>query len=171
MKMPLMALRVTLLVLLSLTVNDSPAQEQIHDGYWWTGLDQQILKVVKLKDTDVKVLSDWIKYEYLAGTLDALRQLTEAEEQIGRLVSDDQMIAFARTHEPDLKVKTDQYFKGLDAFYADYRNLQLLVSQGMDVVSMEVNGKSREEIEWMTRFYRADSLTRLQMNREKYNLK
>lgn len=55
---------------------------------------------------------------------------------------------------------------GLDKFYEDYRNTNVKILEALIVVRKEVTGKSQEEIEWWTRYYRADWQTRINMRKE-----
>ena len=65
-------------------------------------------------------------------------------------------------------VTVGQMMDGLDALYRDYRNTNIRLLDAMHLVQMEVTGKSTADIEWQTRYYRADLETRRQMNEEKY---
>lgn len=63
----------------------------------------------------------------------------------------------------------DQIIKGLDTFYDDYRNMNVLILDAIHIIQMQIKGKTEEEIEWQTRYYRADEDTRWQMMRDKYS--
>lgn len=64
-----------------------------------------------------------------------------------------------------------QMLKALDEFYSDYRNMNIRILNAIHVCQMEITGKSKEDIEWQTRYYRADEQEQIKMAKDKYNLK
>ncbi len=67
-------------------------------------------------------------------------------------------------------VTVGQMVDGMDALYQDYRNTNIRLLDAMHLVQMEVSGKSAADIEWQTRYYRADPEARRQMNEEKFKV-
>ena len=63
----------------------------------------------------------------------------------------------------------DQVVKGLDTFYEDYRNMGVRILDAIHLVRMEVKGSKPDQIDWQTRYYRADSDTRAIMLKERYS--
>jgi hypothetical protein len=56
-----------------------------------------------------------------------------------------------------------QMVKGLDRLYEDYKNTNIKILDGMDIVGKEIHGESEERIEWWTRYYRATPEARMGM--------
>ncbi len=63
-------------------------------------------------------------------------------------------------------ITVGQFVQGLDHFYIDYRNTGVRILEAMRIVSMEINGKSQESIEWWARYYRASQDDKIEMWKE-----
>ncbi|MCX6141969.1 MAG: hypothetical protein NTZ35_01995 [Ignavibacteriales bacterium] len=64
-------------------------------------------------------------------------------------------------------VTVGQMLNGLDKFYEDFRNMSVKIVDAMNIVRFESTGKDPDEIQWWTRYFRADEGTRSQMMLEK----
>ncbi|MDD8018858.1 MAG: hypothetical protein PHP42_10835 [Bacteroidota bacterium] len=62
----------------------------------------------------------------------------------------------------------DQMLKALDNFYIDYRNMNIRILDAIHICQMDIKGENPEDIEWQTRYYRADDEGKLKMNNDKY---
>lgn len=61
-----------------------------------------------------------------------------------------------------------QMVEALDKFYSDYRNLNIKILDAIRVCRMDITGTDSEELDWWTRYYRADEAKRLEMIKGKY---
>jgi hypothetical protein len=61
-----------------------------------------------------------------------------------------------------------QMVEALDKFYSDYRNLNIKILDAIPVCRMDITGSNSEELDWLTRYLRADLTRRLEMVKEKY---
>jgi hypothetical protein len=53
-------------------------------------------------------------------------------------------------------VSVEQYVKGLDDFYSDYKNTNVRIFDALNIVNYKVGGVASDElIEWWTRYFRA----------------
>lgn len=65
----------------------------------------------------------------------------------------------------------EQMLSALDDFYSDYRNMNIKILEAIHVCQMEIKGERIEDIDWQTRYYRADIEGKRKMNAEKYHIK
>lgn len=62
-----------------------------------------------------------------------------------------------------------QMSKALDNFYSDYRNMNIFILDAIHICQMEINGASKDDIDWQTRYYRTDKEGKEKMKQEKYH--
>lgn len=122
------------------------AQGKKYDGYWWNGIGAE--------GTDPqmnKIVADYMQTGYVAGVVDQAK-----EDEIrctlfyGRDTSYQVSFWFKNLEnvfDHYSGVTFGQFVQGVSEFYKDYRNLQINVTSAMYVVSMEVKGEPREEID------------------------
>lgn len=140
------------------------AQEKKLDGYWWTGIENEI--------GGNKTMAQYLRVYFLSGFKRGLSKAKEAEVTYDIILKDTRYLKdvkdINKVSDALLRVTIDQYESGLSQFYQDYKNKQIEVVDAMDIVAMEIGGQSSEEIEWKTRYYRADEEMRSIMLKEKY---
>jgi hypothetical protein len=135
------------------------------DGGWWASFEETLLPSVRGNIEEAKTIALVMRNSYVAGVKEGmtilaphLRALQESEQGKGTIY---------RTFVAMLTVDPEQYLEGLKKFYQDYRNKQILVSEAMAVVAVEIKGWNEQEIEWLTRYMRTDESQRTRMIQEK----
>lgn len=160
-------------LLLSVSTFAQPTDFGKRNGYTWKAFYDNAVQKYSLVNWINK--EDWIaadvsanKIWYVLGVYDLAVSLpVDNYTQIPGLY-DTFYIPTGHPFSHVFGVSPDQMIKSLDKFYSDYRNLNVLILDAMQIANMEVTGKSEREIEWQTRYYRADQETKAEMYKERY---
>ena len=65
----------------------------------------------------------------------------------------------------------DQILKGLDKFYTDYKNMNIKILDAINICQMEIKGESQDDIDWKTRYFRADDEGKQKLIDERFSKK
>jgi len=168
----------SLLFLLLLAHSHSFAQEPEYgqrNGYHWKNIGSWIVENIQRTTTLEKkswteAVTGELKLQFIIGMMELSTRIPT--ENFDRYQDEKGRWQYFETSHPYphlFGTTPDQVLKGLDRFYGDYRNMNILILDAVHIVQMEVKGQSQEDIDWQIRYYRADTDTRRQMIRDKYS--
>jgi hypothetical protein len=168
----------TLLVLLLVVNSHTLAQESGYgkrNGYDWKNTGSWIVQNIEKtscleKKSWTEAATRQLKEQFILGMAELYTRIPT--ESFGRYKDEKGRWQYFESLDPYpylVGTTPDQVVKGLDGFYDDYKNLNVLILDAIHVVQMEIKGQSQEDIDWQTRYYRADEDTRWQMVRDKYS--
>ncbi len=131
-----------------LTVCPSEAQVQNRDGNWWLGL--------AMRGTEREILSDFLtRTWYLDGLItgvagfsnNLLLEAMVAESIDPQTAAMIQSAYLAAWSAYIVNTNIGQVSDGLDAFYADFRNRRISVSNAVSIVFMQIGGASDDLVQ------------------------
>jgi len=168
----------TLLILLLVACSHSLAQESKYgklNGYDWKNIGSWIVQNIEEttcleKKSWTEAVTGQLKQQFILGMVELYMRIPT--ENFARYKDEKGRWQYYESSHPYpylVGTTPDQVVKGLDKFYDDYKNMNVLILDAIHIVQMEIKGQSEEEIDWQTRYYRADENTRWQMVKDKYS--
>jgi hypothetical protein len=146
-----------------------------HDGYTWVAFNEASKNL--FSEVDWQNKNEWInriaknyKLYYLIGIFDLYSILPGDNYRKINQAGKDVYYNVGHAYPYLDGLTPDQVCEGLDMFYKDYRNMNVLILDAIQIIQMEVKGKNENEIDWQTRYFRADEDGRSKMLKEKYSL-
>ena len=147
----------------------------MRNGYEWkmiaTNVEQVFSKVEWSNKKDwIDIFTKSAKSYYILGIFDVTTRIP-AQNYSKYVDSSGEGFYYESSHPYPYTwgVTIGQVIDGLDNIYKDFRNMNVLILDAIHIVQMETNGSSQVEIEWQTRYYRADEDARSQMSTERYH--